>query len=84
MAEVTQASSGWDLGKEIDSALAALVRLGQGALSLLIWLVIVVLPVLVPVVVLLWIANRLYLRWRRTHPVAQPSVAPGGPWPPSM
>jgi hypothetical protein len=84
VAEVTQASTGWDLGKEIDGALAALVRLGQGVLSLLIWLVIVVVPVVLPVVVLLWIANRLWLRWRRTHPAAQRSVAPGGPWPPSM
>jgi hypothetical protein len=82
--EVTQASSGWDLGKEIDGALAALVRLGQGVLSLVIWLVIVVVPVVLPVVVLIWIANRLFLRWRRTHPAARPNVAPGGPWPPSM
>jgi hypothetical protein len=84
VAEVTQASSGWDLGKEIDSALAALVRLVQGVLSLVIWLVIVAVPVVLPVVVLIWIANRLWLRWRRTHPAAQPGVAPGGPWPPSM
>ena len=84
LAEVTQASSGWDLGKEIDSALASLVRLGQGLVSLLVWLVLVVLPVVIPVIVLLWIVNRLYSRWRRTHPAAQRSVAPGGPWPPSM
>ena len=77
--EVTQASSGWDLGKEIDGALAALVRLGQGVLSLLIWLVIVVLPVVVPVIVLLWIANRLWLRWRRTHAVMAEAIASAGP-----
>jgi hypothetical protein len=82
--EVTQASTGWDLGKEIDGALAALVRLGQGVVSLLIWLIIVVVPVVLPVLVLIWIANRLWLRWRRAHPAPQPSVAPGGPWPPSM
>lgn len=82
--EVTQASTGWDLGKEIDGALAALVRLAQGVASLVIWLVIVVAPVVLPVLVLIWVANRLWLRWRRTHPAAQPSVAPGGPWPPSM
>lgn len=78
VAEVTQASTGWDLGREIDGALAALVRLGQGVASLLIWLVIVVLPIAVPVVIGLWIANRLYARWRRAHPV------PSGQWPPSM
>ncbi len=83
-AAVTQASSSWDLGKEIDGALAALVRLGQGVVSLAVWLVIVVVPIFLPIIVLIWIANRLWLRWRRTHPAAQPSVAPGGPWPPSM
>jgi hypothetical protein len=77
LAEVSQASSGWDLGKEIDSALAALVRLGQGALSLLIWLVIVVLPIVVPIVIVLWIANRLLLRWRRSRPA--PAISTGGP-----
>jgi hypothetical protein len=84
IAEVTAASGSWDLGREIDGALAALVRLVQGVLSLVIWVVIVVVPVVLPVVVLIWIGNRLWLRWRRTHPAAQPSVAPGGPWPPSM
>lgn len=83
VAEVTQASSGWDLGKEIDNALASLVRIGQGALSLLIWLLIVVLPVLIPVVIVIWIINRLYVRWRRTHP-APPPAPPSGQWPPSM
>jgi hypothetical protein len=81
--EVTQASTGWDLGKEIDNALATLVRLGQGALSLLIWLLVVVMPVLIPVVIVIWVINRLYLRWRRTHPAAQPGPPPG-PWPQSM
>ena len=66
--EVAQASAGWDLGKEIDNALAALVRLLQGVASLGIWLVIVVVPVAVPVVLAFWIAYRLLLRWRRTHP----------------
>lgn len=84
VAEVAQASSGWDLGREIDGALASLVRLGQGLASLLVWLIIFVLPVLIPVVIGLWIINRLWLRWRRLHPAAQPSAGPGGPWPPSM
>jgi hypothetical protein len=78
VAEVEQASTGWDLGREIDSALASLVRLGQAVASLLIWLIIVVLPVLVPVLIGIWVVNRLYVRWRRAHP------APSGQWPPSM
>jgi hypothetical protein len=83
VAEVTQASSGWDLGKEVDGALAALVRLVQGVVSLGIWLVIVAVPIFLPIIVVIWIINRLYVRWRRTHPAAAPAL-PGGPWPPSM
>jgi hypothetical protein len=84
VAEVTQASTGWDLGREIDGALASLVRVGQSVASLLVWLLIVVLPVLIPVAIGLWFVNRLYQRWRRLHPVAQPSAGPPGQWPPSM
>jgi len=86
VAEVNRASEGWDLGSEVDSALAALVRLGQGALSLLIWLVIVIVPLFVPIVMVIYIAFRLRQRWLRTHPpVAQaPAGQQGGPWPPSM
>src|SRR5437870_11281613 len=47
--EVAQASEGWDLGKEIDTALASLVRVGQGVASALIWLLIVALPVVLPI-----------------------------------
>jgi hypothetical protein len=84
VAEVTQASSGWDLGNEIDGALASLVRLGQVLASLLVWLIIVVLPVVIPVAIGIYVVNRLWLRWRRLHPVAQPGVGPSGQWPPSM
>jgi hypothetical protein len=84
VAEVTQASTGWDLGREIDGALASLVRLGQGLASLLVWLIIVVLPVVVPVMIGIWLVNRLWLRWRRLHPATQPGAGPSGPWPPSM
>lgn len=84
LAEVTQASTGWDLGREIDAALASLVRLGQGLASLLVWLIIVVLPVVVPVVIGIWLVNRLWLRWRRLHPATPPGAGPSGPWPPSM
>jgi hypothetical protein len=82
----TVATGGWDLAQEIDNALAALVRLAQGLTSLAVWLLIVVLPVLVPVVVLLYLAVRLRRRWLANHP-PQPAVAaasaatpPPGPW----
>jgi hypothetical protein len=84
VAEVQQASTGWDLGKEIDSALASLVRMLQSLATLLIWLVIDVLPVVVPVIVIIWIANRLYVRWRRTHPAATPRAATPNQYPPTM
>jgi hypothetical protein len=84
VAEVTQASTGWDLGRDVDGALASLVRLGQGLASLLVWLIIFVLPVVVPVVIGLWLVNRLWLRWRRLHPATPPGAGPSGPWPPSM
>jgi hypothetical protein len=43
---VTQAQEKWDLAKEIDRALAALVEVTQGLASLGIWLAVVILPAL--------------------------------------
>lgn len=85
IAEVSRQSGSWNLGTELDNALAALVRLGQWTLSLLIWLVIVVVPLLVPIVIVTYIAFRLRRRWLRTHPPTQTTAAQStGPWPPSM
>lgn len=47
VAAVQQTQEGWDPGKEIDGALAALLGLAQGIASLAIWLVIVALPLVV-------------------------------------
>ena len=66
--EVTQATESWDLGKEIDSAVAALVRLGQWAASLLVWLAIVIVPLFAPIILVIYIAYRLRQRWLRMHP----------------
>ena len=73
--EAAVASSGWDLGREIDGALAALVRFGQGLASLTVWLVIFVLPVLIPVALVAYIAYRVR-RWYIMRQAAQhtPSV----------
>lgn len=62
------AAEGWDLGREIDASLAALVRIGQWLASVLVWLTIVVLPVAVPLLILLWIVFRLRRRWLVSHP----------------
>ncbi len=81
----TVATGGWDLGKEIDNAVAALVRVGQGLTSVAVWLLIVVLPVLLPIVVLAYIAIRLRRRWIANHPPEPPlapatASVPPGPW----
>ena len=61
-AAASVATGGWDLGREIDSAVAALVRLGQGFASLGVWLLIVIVPVLIPVGVIIYIAVRIRRR----------------------
>ncbi len=75
----TQAVSGsWDLGQQIDDALSALVRVGQGVVTLGIWLLIVVLPIVVPVLIVLGIAVWLRRRWLRSHPRPEVSGPPIG------
>jgi hypothetical protein len=66
--EVTRATEGWDLGREVDSAVAALVRLGQWAASLAIWVGIVVVPFLAPIAALGYLIYWLRRRWLATHP----------------
>jgi hypothetical protein len=84
---VTTASRGWDLGTEVDRALAQTIRVGQATASFLVWLVLVGLPVLIPLGVLTWLVVRLARRWASTRP-ARPhdplwgpggGVLPGGP-----
>jgi hypothetical protein len=76
VAETTVATGGWDLGHEVDNAAAALLRLGQGLTTIAVWLVIVVLPVVVPLLILLLIGRWLRRRWLRAHPHP---VMPGPP-----
>ncbi len=66
--EVTRAAESWDLGREIDSAVAALVRLGQWAASLAIWIGIVVVPFVAPFFIGGYLAYWLRRRWLATHP----------------
>jgi hypothetical protein len=73
--EAAVATGGWDLGREVDSAVAALVRVTQGATSLAVWLLIVVLPVLIPVLVAIYVAVRIR-RWYAARQAARPPVAP--------
>ncbi len=82
--EVAQVSEGWDLGKEIDSALASLVRVGQGVASALIWLVIVALPVILPILLILWVVGRLYRRWHMSNAPFGVEASSTGQLPPSV
>ena len=66
--ETARATQGWDLGREVDAALAALVRLGQWAASMAIWIGIVVVPVLAPIALIAYLAYRARRRWLATHP----------------
>ena len=51
-----QATQGWTLGHQIDEAGAALVRIGQGLVTIAIWVLVVVLPLAVAGLVLFGIA----------------------------
>jgi hypothetical protein len=63
----TQATQGWTLGNQIDQAGAALVRIGQGLVTLCVWLVIVVVPLALAALVLfgiVWVVRRVLRRSR--------------------
>lgn len=65
----TQATQDWTLGSQVDQAVAALVRVGQGLATMAVWLLIVVLPVGLGLLVLLAIAmlaRRIARRGRRS------------------
>jgi hypothetical protein len=71
-AQSALATGGWDLGREADRALAALVRVGQGLASLAVWVLIVIVPLLVPVLIAIWIG--LLLRRRISSRSGQPGT----------
>lgn len=60
----TQATEDWTLGSQVDQAVAALVRVGQGLATMAVWLVIVVLPVGLGLL-LLYLASKLARRIAR-------------------
>lgn len=62
---VDRAAAGWDPGGTLDSALAALVSIGQGAASFGIWLGVVGLPIAVVAALVALLAWRATPRWRR-------------------
>ncbi|HSH22357.1 MAG TPA: DUF4349 domain-containing protein [Candidatus Caenarcaniphilales bacterium] len=75
---VTAAQEGWELGTEVDRAVAQLVRIGQAAASFGVWLVIVALPLLAPIALVLLVL----LRFRRRADLR--AGTPAGPVGPSV
>ncbi len=56
---VATVNQGWDLGHEVDRAFATLVGFGQSLASLAVWLLIAVLPIVVPMILIAFIGYRL-------------------------
>jgi len=52
----TQAAQDWTLGSQVDQALAALVRIGQGLATIAVWFLIVAVPSAIGLLILfgLW------------------------------
>ena len=66
---VTKAAQGWSLGTQVDEAGAALVHIGQGLATIVVWAVVVGLPIVIGLallVVILWIGRRIFGRRRTT------------------
>jgi hypothetical protein len=63
----TQAAQGWDLGAQVDEAAAALVHIGQGLATIVVWALIVGLPIVIGLALLgaiWWIVRRIGRRRR--------------------
>lgn len=70
-APVEEQAAAWDPGAIFDSAVAALVGLGQAIAAAGIWLVILGLPLVVMLAVVAWIALRLTPAVRRRPPATE-------------
>lgn len=76
--QTAAASGSWDLGQQVDDALAALLRLAQGLVTLGVWALIVIVPIAIPLLVLIGLARWLRRRWLRNHPRPVVSGPPAG------
>ena len=56
---VSTVKQGWDLGHEVDRAFAALVGFGQTLASIAVWLLIAVMPIVIPTVLIALVAYRI-------------------------
>jgi hypothetical protein len=73
---VQQASAGWDPGATASQALAALVEIGQGLASVVIWFAIVWLPILLVLGIIALVVLRGLIELRRRMPATTGSDAP--------
>lgn len=68
VAAVAEMQSGWNLGHEVDHALAQTLNAGQALVSFLVWLVLVGVPVFGPILVIGLIVIWYARRYQRRHP----------------
>lgn len=80
---VVEQTQAWDVGSEVQGALAALVGIGQGLLNLVIWFGIVWLPVLLVLTILALVALRAVLEVRRRLPLGPEPAPASGEVPPA-
>lgn len=71
------AGQGWELGREVDRAVATLVTLTQGLATLVIWLAIGILPVVIPIGLVAFVGYRL-LRPRRKRVTMEANIPADG------
>ena len=82
-APVADQARAWDIGSEVQGALATLVGIGQGLLNALVWIGIVWLPVLLVLSIIALLALRGVLEVRRRLPLAPEPVRARGDVPPA-
>jgi hypothetical protein len=76
-APIEEQAATWDPGAIFDSAVAALVGLGQAIAAAAIWLVILGLPLVVILAILVWLGMRLSPTFRRRVSAPNESVRAG-------
>ncbi|HYI66609.1 MAG TPA: DUF4349 domain-containing protein [Candidatus Limnocylindrales bacterium] len=80
---VAAQAEAWNIGSEVQGALASLVGIGQGLLNVAIWFGIVWLPVLLVLSILALLTLRAVLEVRRRLPLASEPVPARGEVPPA-
>ena len=80
---IVEQAEAWDVGSEVQGAVAALVGIGQGLLNVVIWFGIVWLPVLLVLSILALLALRAVLEVRRRLPLAPEPAPASGDVPPA-